>query len=254
MKLFSRIMVVLMALVLVLGMSVASAAPAKISEIEGLPECPEVPTMKVKTVKGTTTITMSEPLTWLNVINNWTWLDIIQWDEDKLVGTYTTEGLTSAVGTGKYMGRWDAGSWETGATQPVATDTDLTPAEAFDKYDGGYTRSIFTWVFDEETGEYKEIQSMAGMYSGWYDMGFGYDGGIADGSDVKYTPSGRVYSITVTKTGVNYLGGEKEPVKSEVTFKSLYGRMYVASIKETYDDDSTLEAVFSFNGDRIQLH
>ena len=255
MKLFTRIMVVLMALILAIGLSVASAAPGNISEIDGLPECPEVPSMTVKTSKGITTITVSEPLTWLQVINNWNWMDIIQWDADKLVGTYSTEGLTSAVGSGKYMGHWDAGSWETGATQPVATDTDLTPYEDFNNNeDSGYTRSIYTWKYDEEADVYKQIQSMSGMYSGWYDMGFGYDGGIADGSDVKYTPSGKVASITVTKTGVNYLGSEKAPVKSEVTFKRMYGRMYLATIKETFDDDSTVEAEFNFNGARIKLH
>ena len=251
MKLFTRIMVVLMALVLVLGMSVASAAPGNLSEIEDLPECPEVPTMKVKTVRGTTTLTLSEPLTWLQVINNWNWMDIIEWDEEKLVGTYTTEGLTSAVGTGKYMGHWYGGKWETGETLPgTASPSDLKPTEAFDKYDGGYTRQNFNWEYDEENDQYVQTDTMTGMYCGWYDMGFGYDGGIADGSDVKYKPSGKVASITVTKTGVNYLGSEKEPVKSEVTFKPMYGRMYLATI----DDDSTLEAEFNFNGVRIKLH
>lgn len=251
MKLFTRIMVVLMALVLVLGVSVASAAPGNLSEIEGLPECPEVPSMKVKAAGGTTTITLSEPLSWLQVVRNWNWLDIIQWNEDKTVGTYSTAGLSSAPGAGNWNSKWTA-EWEQGEQDPETWKK--TTANWGDNYDP--SSDIMTHQYFETSlnGDNVEIAHLMGLMFGHYDPGFAYDGAIADGSDVKYTANGKIASITVSKTGVNYLGSEKEPVKTEVTFKRMYGRMYLATIKETYDDDSTLEAEFNFNGVRIKLH
>ena len=245
MKLFTRIMVVLMALVLVLGVSVASAAPGNLSQIEGLPECPEVPSMKVKSVGGTTTITLSEPLSWLQVVRNWNWLDIIQWNEDKTVGTYVNSDLPSAPGAGNWNNEWTS-EWEQGAKDPATWErTNEYWGYSFDENSGIATHQYFSTYLNDDN---IEIGHLRGQMFGHYDPGFAYDGGIADGSDVKYTAGGKIASITVSKTGVNYLGSEKEPVKTEVTFNRMYGRMYISTIKETYDDDTTCEAHYNFNG------
>lgn len=301
MKLISRIMVILMALVLVLGVSAASAeVPSNLAQIENLPELPEYPTMKCKTVQGTTTITLSAPLTWLNVIQNWNWMDIITWNEDKTVGTYSTAGFHSAAGTGTYSGHWLLDNSPQDGVSTLIPYADFTyPVEGIDEngkvipeildekgktqypsygemqaWDGayrtrqeakdyGYNGSYHAEYYVKEKFDYTGKQAKRedrlwketiGTYSGWYDMGFAYDGGLADGSDIKYTASGKVASITVTKTGENYLANEKAPVKSEVTYKWMYGRPYIAEIKETYDDDSTCTATFNFNGVRIKLH
>ena len=300
MKLFTRIMVVLMALVLALGVSIASAAPANLSEIEGLPECPEAPAMKVKRVGQDYTITLSAPLTWLNVIQNWNWMDIIQWNEDKTVGTYNAAGLKSAPGTGTWNNHesWDellisgmdeeeAAEYSKDAVYVLPYDyqqwwlhdadeegikLQKTFAEDNAYWSGGHyivdkQRADEVWFYDEgeeewyfdSYGIWKPVtQNKFGAYcqnGGLYqDIDqFAYDGGLEDGSDVKYSQGGKVVSITVTKTGVNYLGGEKEPVKTEVSFRRQYNKMYLYSIKETYDDDTTLQAIFSFNGARISL-
>ena len=319
MKKISRILAIVMALALVLGMSTAHAAvPTDISQIENLPELPEYPTMKVKSAKGITTITLSAPLTWLNVIENWNWHDIITWNEDKTVGTYSYAGFKSAAGTGRYMGG-GGDLWVTANPNGLVDDegedvevcgtyldgyngdinsmvTGEDPAHCYEKVkiyvwdeatqsekltdraqgtwtngngDGGGFWFYEQWkVYHPNEGfdKYYENKELVGDYPeylvdvnhsvwcGWYDMGFAYDGGLQDGSDIKYTASGKVASITVTKTGENYLGSENAPVKSEVTFKWLYGRPYISEIKETFDDDSTITATFAFNGSRIKLH
>ena len=306
MKFFSRIMVILMALVLALGVSVASAAPSNLSEIEGLPECPEAPAMKVKRVGQDYTLTLSAPLTWLNVIQNWQWMDIIKWNEDKTVGTYNAAGLKSAPGTGTwnshsswsdllywgfeekedaaeyvktedpnyvlpydYVNYWDE-SWMYDEDKDFALKKEFAQDDAWwsgAHYFVGEKKADEVWFYNEGEEEW-EFDSYGvwkpvtmNMYGAYCQNGglyqdidqFAYDGGLEDGSDVKYSQGGKVVSITVTKTGVNYLGGEKEPVKTEVSFRRQYNQMYLYSIKETYDDDTTLQAIFSFNGARISL-
>ena len=314
MKKLSRILAVLMVLALMLSASSAFAAydatwavPTNLSQIENLPELPEYPTMKVKTVKGITTLTLSAPLTWLNAIQNWNWMDIITWNEDKTVGTYSTAGLKSAVGTGTYMGHWqqtfeedkdfayrgvyaidgavsadyvakkgnpdnytgidngeylaDYGWFENPRVGCPDTwgfeHTDIYGTHShLNSWVGGYFQEDYVvrekWDYNFDPNGVQLVwrtKESIGMYCGWYDMGFAYDGGLQDGSDIKYTASGKVASITVTKTGENYLANpDKAPVKSEVTYKWMYGRPYIAEIKETYDDDSSITAKFNFNG------
>ena len=297
MKLFTRIMVVLMALVLALGVSVASAAPANLSEIEGLPECPEAPQMKVKRVGQDYTITLSAPLTWLNVIQNWQWMDIITWNEDKTVGTYSAAGLKSAPGTGtwnnhsswdewytwidpegideymteyaEYILPYDYQQWWLHDDDEIAFAKEFAEDNAYWAGSHLYTGKQYAtedWWVDEEDPEAEPefvgydvwkpvLENKFGAYALGGDVDqFAYDGGLEDGSDVKYSQGGKLVTITVTKTGVNYLGSDKEPVKTEVGFRRMYGKMYLYSIKETYDDDTTQEAVFNFNGVRIALH
>ena len=250
MKLFTRIMVVLMVLALALSVGMASAeVPGNRADIENLPECPEVPTMKVKSAGKTTTITLSAPLSWLNVVSNWKWLDIIQWNEDKTVGTYSTADLKTAPGFGSWNSKWIS-EWSQGQVDPANWKKS---SDNWGKYtdEGGMTTHYY---FDTYLDGDEEIGKLMGLMFGTYPMDFAYDGGIADGSNVKYTAGGKVASVTVTKEGENYLGSEKAPVKSEVTFKQMYRRMYVAEIKETFDDDSTITATFNFAGKRIKLH
>lgn len=294
MKLFSRIMVILMTLVLVFGVSIASAAPANISEIEGLPECPEAPEMKVKKVKEDYTITLSAPLTWLNVVQNWNWMDIIKWNEEKTVGTYSAAGLKSAPGTGTWNNH---ASWEELLIQGMdqeeaeeyAKEAFYVLPYAYENYDeeywmyddekdyalvkefaqdnpwwpGGHyyvgkMRADEVWEYDEEAeewvfdsyGVWKPVTyNMFGTYpmDGAVDQ-FAYEGGLEDGSKVRYAQSGKVVKIFVTKTGVNYLGGDKEPVETTVTFRRMHGKMYICSITEKYDDDTERTAEYNYNG------
>lgn len=288
MKLFSRIMVVLMALVLVLGVSVASAAPAHISEIEGLPECPEAPEMRVKKVKEDYTITLSAPLTWLNVVQNWNWMDIIKWNEDRTVGTYSAAGLKSAPGTGTWNNHdsWvEQYTWLYPDELEDYTFTYYLPYDYWywwehldeeDKivkefaednpYWAGshlYTGKQFAtecWWVDEEDEEAEPvfigydvwrpmIENRFGTYAldGDVDQ-FAYEGGLEDGSKVRYAQSGKVVKYFVTKTGVNYLGGDKEPVETTVVFRRMHGKMYICSITEKYDDDTERTAEYNYNG------
>lgn len=251
MKKASRILAVLTALVLVLGVSTAFAVPGNLSQIENLPECPQVPTMKVKTSAGNATITLSEPLAWLQVVDNWQWKDIISWNEDKTVGTYSFADFKSAPGAGRWNSHWgwtnydgwvDADKFDGSALQGTSTSReDTTLTTQLPQYAEAVGDGTTVWG-------YNLFHDTAVIGWGTYDLGFAYDGGLADGTDVKYDAGGQVVSVMVTKTGENYLGSEKTPVKAEILFKQQYGRMFLYEIKEFYDDDSTLTAHYNFNG------
>jgi hypothetical protein len=80
---------------------------------------------------------------------------------------------------------------------------------------------------------------------------FAYDGEAADGSHVKYGRYGECLQISTTLTGVNFLGTDKTPVKTTVSWTPLehYGKRvwnwYIYEIVEEYEDGTKLEAHFS---------
>lgn len=95
MKKTARIFGLALALALVFS-SVAFAVPGNVHSIEGLPELPSIPTMKTKNDGKTETITLSEPLAYLNVISRWTWMDIITFDEEGTTGTFSLDEIKNA--------------------------------------------------------------------------------------------------------------------------------------------------------------
>ena len=363
----SRILGLALALVLALSTSVAFAMPSSSSAIEGLPEMPTVPTMTTA-AKGTeVTITLSEPMAWLNVIQNWNWNDIITWSDDKLTGTYSTKDLSSqpGFGTWEWNGKSDWGYWETWKTAAEATADSKEYNEdwyypnddghghpvgymsmGFDReigVDTGFmvykpTRIWREEYVDEETGEkyswydydYSERYDLAKADSenqflellsevaaaqqalidkytalkdedavaflqenflgdveyyedgigrknfhswsqsfGTYDMGgpgfykndgepgsewslgYAYNGATNDGTNVYYGRYGEVVQISKDLTGVNFLGTDKTPTKTTVTWIPLehYGKKaynyYLSAITEEYEDGTKLTAHFS---------
>ena len=361
----SRILGLALALVLALSTSVAFALPSGTSAIEGLPEMPTVPTMTTAAKGYDVTITLSEPLAWLNVIQNWNWNDIIKWSDDKLTGTYSTADMATQPGYGTWewngQSTWGYWMWWLTAAEATAEGKEdnydwYIPNTGADK-DGymsmGYERTVgvepgyyvetptsiyryeyedeegnvvsdyecvideqyYTGKFDDETylkyftgvldaqaalvEKYEKLGDKTAVeylteelhgdvtycdegigrfnYHSWsqsfgtYDMGgpgfykdpndygpgskwslgYAYNGATNDGTNVYYGRFGEVVQISKDLTGVNFLGTDKTPVKTTVTWIPLehYGKKaynyYINQIVEEYEDGSKLTAHFS---------
>jgi len=113
MKLFVRLAALVLAVMMVLAVSIASAdysVPSKSSQIEGLPEMPEVPTMTTKgDGQNTTTVTMSEAPAWMSAVYNWQWVDMT-FDENNTAVVDHGDGK-SQLGTGHGGGAWRDTEW-----------------------------------------------------------------------------------------------------------------------------------------------
>ena len=118
---------------------------------------------------------------------------------------------------------------------------------------------------DEKNGEPAGIWVDV-MYDQWNwcydtyamnDYGMAYEGETTDGIKVRYDSYGKAMELIQTLEGVNFLGSEEAPVKTEVYFAwqdfekdgKKTGRWVIRSIKEYYADESSAGVQFSFNGD-----
>ena len=93
MKQVSRIFLIMMALVLMVG-SAFAAVPGNRAQLDNLPDTPDVPEMTVSkdySAKNTYHIALSAKLASISPVINWKWLPI-EMSEDGLTGTYTTDG------------------------------------------------------------------------------------------------------------------------------------------------------------------
>ena len=190
----SRILGLALALVLVLSTSVAFALPSGTSAIEGLPEMPTVPTMITAAKGNDVTITLSEKLNWLNVVQNWGWNDIIAWSEDGLTGTYSTADLATQPGYGTWnnssvsvSGNWL--DWETAAEKggdwswEVENKDPATGWEGYGvhreyAYGPGYYICIPTAIHREE---WTDLEGQTQSYY-WYEYSDDYI--LSDAEDV----------------------------------------------------------------------
>ena len=86
--------------------------------------------------------------------------------------------------------------------------------------------------------------------------GLAYEGITADGITVHYDSHGKAREMIQTLEGVNYLGGEEAPIKTDVYFEwqdfekngQMTGKWVIRSIKEYYADETTLHVKYSYNG------
>jgi hypothetical protein len=133
---------------------------------------PTVPTMTTAAKDTEYTITLSEPLAWLNVVENWNWMDIIQWSDDKLTGTYSTKGLVAQPGYGTWANNqttvWDEiNQKEKKVDSPIKTGEYVWWTDASDV---GYSWAWEDFDHDkyaphwEGMGVHKEIAYDAGYY------------------------------------------------------------------------------------------
>ena len=111
MKQVSRIFLIMMALVLMVG-SAFAAVPGNRAQLDNLPDTPEVPSMTVAkdySAKNTYHIALSDALESISPVINWKWLPI-DMSADGLTGTFTTDGYVAAPGAGTWTSHW-TGSW-----------------------------------------------------------------------------------------------------------------------------------------------
>ena len=271
-----KLVSILLTLVMILAATSAFAL-SNISEIEGLPELPEVPSVYVKTVNGTTTVTLDQPVQWFAVNRNWDLL-ALEFDENN-VASYSTEGQKFSAGFGGWG--WTSGGWvwEEGEdcwafpdmsgygekSYKVALEEGEEASNYFTSWKirnkmGDYgMHNTGTWketvhgATDEYPYGYKlvEIKDML-VHGGAYDTD-AYLCTTNDGLDVRYDSHGRIKTITMTVTGQNFLGSETAPVESKITWtygSNIYGKrvIYVSKITEKIDDETSIFADFASNG------
>ena len=297
--------------------SVAFAAPRSLSAIEGLPEIPaNPPEMKTKNNGVVQTVTLSEPLTSLNVYNDGEWLPVT-FDETGLVGTIDMNPNLSFG----YNRAYSASHWEytyertvflpfiEGETNEELAERiaeaqesmlPLDPKESYRGYemryyfwdpetdeeyeyvekDPHYFRIVgpehfgyyesHDWEYDEEAGEWVELDIIGYVVYVARDQDatyfytkpnegytLTYEGETADGIKVRYDNYGKAVEMIQTLEGVNFLGSEEAPVKTEVYFEwqdfekngAPTGKWVIRSIKEYYADETTLHVKYSYNGD-----
>jgi hypothetical protein len=224
----SRILGLALALVLVLSTSVAFALPSGTSAIEGLPEMPTVPTMVTSAKGNDVTITLSEKLNWLNVVQNWQWLPI-NFSDDGLTGTYSTADFATQPG----YGTWNNSSvyvssdwldWETAADKGEDWSWEVLNKDPATGYEGygvhreyaygpGYYVCIPTAIYREEwTDMDGETQSYY-----WYDYTDDYilsdeeDEDLASELQAKVDSAKKALTEKYTKLGdttaVEYIAG-----------------------------------------------
>ncbi len=257
MKIFIRIMGLALVLTL-LCTSIAFAAPAKLADIEGLPELPDVdaiPTMKTKVVGDTQTLTLSAPLGWLCAVRNWEWIPVT-FDAEGLNGTVEIDP-TLQIGYAK--GNWGAGSWDSKywgydkyawvgndddydekiqAAKDEILDSGFNLDEEFYAFfvDDGHTTRYYSPEYFEvsavDGNEYGTTYRVIPKYDIWqYYIGtytcrnefdgftLAYDGETKDGVHVMYDNYGKLGVIMVPCGNTNFLGTEEEPTKTEVYFE-----------------------------------
>jgi hypothetical protein len=134
---------------------------------------PTVPTMTTAAKDTEYTITLSEPLGWLNVVENWNWMDIITWSDDKLSGTYSTKGLVAQPGYGTWANNQsDELVYNPFKQEWVKVDTPYAEsywAEWLDAEDVGYSYYWENFKHDdaphwEGFGNHKEMAYGAGYF------------------------------------------------------------------------------------------
>ena len=249
MKLLVRFAALVVAVMMVLAVSIASAdyaVPGQTSTIEDLPERPEVPTMTTKRHGDSITVTMSEAPASMSALYNGEYVDM-SFDEDNVAVVDATNGK-SQIGTSTY-GEATVLRFYPSGEEAVFYST--VGDAAF--YDGKYyvapykmTISYKPYLDAEGNFIYDENGEALGQVVicevGWEDMEYAYEGETQDGVRVCYGRFGECLAITVTVEGVSYFNNDVEPSKVEVTFKPLEtaGRAswkwYVANITETYDE------------------
>ena len=255
---------ILVALVLVLCVSAASAEivahKTNVSAIEGLPEAPSVPTMSTKNDDHTAVITLSEELGWLNVVSNWQWLDIITWDG--ATGTYSLDEDAFAdlqPGFGGYGGMWGLGpdysSWEEGS---YATKEEIPEFVKWEK--AGDRTYIRRQVVEKEDGTFVIQAYMYGSYSGYYPLGFAYDGETKDGVKVRYDAWGKLVQAIQYAEGLNLFDEEEAPAKTAIIYLAReplpwIHQVAIGRIQSLDAEGNVLHyADFASNGECIRVH
>ncbi len=262
-----------LALVLALLCTSAFAAPSNLSQIEGLPERPDAPTMKTK-IDGTTQIaTLSAPLASLNAVAGLERFPM-ELSEDGLTATLdlsTLNGLTiGRANTGYYLedSSWidwrDEDSFSASEVEdvdaekekilermtetPLATQTDIAAYNngqaQFTEYYGPEYIQQGSWTDGNGDTHYwfgRVSDAHVFVYEASPVNGYAlaYEGTTADGAVVRYDNYGKLREIIVTVEGQNYLGSEQAPTKSEVYFEQVTAGNYWNEEQGTWVNGTT---------------
>lgn len=122
-----------------------------------------------------------------------------------------------------------------------------------------YVMDNYGYVYFDDDGRVDIIHSGYYVDGGVYDMGYAYHGGDNNGVEYKYARNGALVAVSKEVTGANFLGSEKTPVKSIVTWSTGKntegaGVIYISSIVEEFEDGAKSGADFAQNGKCIKVY
>ena len=129
-------------------------------------------------------------------------------------------------------------------------------------YDWEYVEEIDDWIQTDELLGYDVIVMRDENETYFYtrpNAGYTltYEGETTDGIKVHYDNYGKAVEMIQTLEGVNFLGSEEAPVKTEVYFEwqefekngAPTGKWVIRSIKEYYADETSLHVQYLYSGD-----
>ncbi len=254
MKKFIRIMG--LALVLTLLCASAFAAPSNLSQVEGLPERPEAPTMTTKNDGAIQTVTLSGPLATLNAVAGLEFFPM-EFSEDGLTATLDMATLNGLIigraNSNYYVNHSSMKDWDDYISFTIPNDATEEEAEQIKNdamaraeeeiplaegrlttplWDGIVVHGseqfydVYSYDTDDENTYYwidRDRNYQTYVYEAAPINGYAlaYEGTTADGAVVRYDNYGKLKEIIVTVEGQNYLGSEQAPTKSEVHFEQV---------------------------------
>ena len=151
-----------------------------------------------------------------------------------------------------YVQNEETGEWEYAGEDPHAITywgKEYILVEEIPQPENGGTWYNIVPAYDEHTYCY-DTYAMK-------DFGMAYEGETKDGIKVRFDSHGKLMQMVQTLTGVNFLGSEEAPTKTEVTFEwqdfekdgKKTGRWVIRSIKEYYADETFSHIQYSYNGE-----
>ncbi len=198
-----------------------------------------------------------------------------------------------------YIEDWGkaGGFWVNDDEELTEEDLDALVEEAVDAAPAQYQTHAENWLYDEEednwyyAGEdphtvlYRKkngdayVEDIPGEGGIWYNVlpyydqhgyaystyalngyGMAFEGETTDGLKVRYDSYGKLMEVIATLTGVNFLGAEEAPTKTELYYEKVtagYGKTttywVLRSIKEYYGQDENgndiaTQVKYSYNG------
>ena len=163
------------------------------------------------------------------------------------------DGSTQSVTLSAPM-EWLCAIWNWNWVQMEWTNGDHTEASVPMSGQSNTQQGYGIWVnanFDDEG-------NVTWQGTGTYEMPYAYDGGLADGTNVKFDRFGNPVQVTIEKSGTEYFANGAS-TKTTIVFghqddSEGSKKYYVANVKEEYADGSYIFGHFAMNGDPTSVY
>jgi len=163
------------------------------------------------------------------------------------------DGQTQTVTLSAPM-NWLCGIWNWNWVQMEWTNAEHTEASVPMSGQSNAQQGYGIWVsanFDEEG-------NVTWNGTGTYEMPYAYDGGLDDGTNVKFDRFGNPVLVTIETAGTEYFGSGAS-TKTTITYGNVNDsegtkKFYVASVKEEYADGSFIFGHFAMSGEPSSIY